>query len=117
MALVELAFGVILSLALVELLMLRFYKMPFTCSFLPGKANITLLGVFYWFAFTTYAYSMASLEAWMLARPALVIVFFALAIPALGWLVAYRNRLLDEGIAFAYEDAPEPAVRQLNLSE
>ena len=116
-ALVELAFGVILSLALVELLMLRFSKIPFTCSFLPGKANITLLGFFYWFAFTTYAYSMAWLEAWMIERPISLVAFFGLAIPALAWLVAYRNRLLEAGFTFTYEDVPEPAVRRLNLNE
>lgn len=116
-ALVELAFGVILSVALVELLMLKFHKIPFTCSFLPGKANITLLGLCYWFAFTTYAYSMASLEAWMLGHPAGLALFFGLAVPALIWLVAYRNSLLEAGVAFAYEDVPEPAVRRLNLDE
>lgn len=116
-ALVELGFGVTLSLALVELLLLGFYKIPFTCSFLPGKANITLLGVFYGFAFSTYAYSMASLEAWMLQHPVSLIFFFALAAGGLIWLVAYRNRLVEAGGAFLYEDLPEPAVRELNLND
>ena len=96
---------------------IRFLKIPFTCSFLPGKANITVLGVFYWFAFTTYAYTMASLEAWMLRHPLSLPFFFGLAIPALAGLVAYRNRILDEGFTFTYEDDPEPAVRRLNLND
>ena len=117
MAIAQLLFGLTLSLVLVELLLLRFVKIPFTCSFLPGKANITVLGVFYWFAFTTYAYTMASLEAWMLRHPLSLPFFFGLAIPALAGLVAYRNRILDEGFTFTYEDDPEPAVRRLNLND
>ena len=58
--------GLTLSLILVELLLINFRKIPFTCSYQPGKANITVLGIFYWFAFTTYAYSMAALERWLL---------------------------------------------------
>jgi hypothetical protein len=117
MAVAQLLFGLTLSLGLVELLLLRFLKIPFTCSFLPGKANITVLGVFYWFAFTTYAYTMASLEAWMLRHPLSLPFFFGLAIPALAGLVVYRNRILDEGFTFTYEDDPEPAVRRLNLND
>ncbi|HEV2493747.1 MAG TPA: hypothetical protein VG204_11840 [Terriglobia bacterium] len=116
-ALVESLFGVTLSLALAELLLLRFFKIPFTCSFLPGKANITVLGVFYWFAFSIYAYSMASLEAWMIKHPLSLLPFFALAISGLAALIRYRNRVLDEGFQFVYEDEPEPAVRRLKLSD
>ena len=57
----HLIFGLLLSLILVELLLINFRKVPFTCSYQPGKAYITLLGLFYWFAFTTYAYTMARL--------------------------------------------------------
>ena len=113
----ELLFGFTLSLILMELLLLRFFKIPFTCSYLPGKANIALMGFFYWLAFSTYAYTMASLEAWLLHDLLAWAIFYALLLAALAWLVSYRNRLLDEGFVFAYEDNLEPAVRALNLSE
>jgi len=51
------------------------------------------------------------------APPPSLPFFFGLAIPALAGLVAYRNRILDEGFTFTYEDDPEPAVRSLNLND
>jgi len=113
----ELLFALTLSLILMELLLLRFFKIPFTCSYLPGKANITLTGFFYWLAFSTYAYTMASLEAWLLQHLLAWGIFYVLLLTALAGLVSHRNSVLDEGFVFAYEDNLEPAVRELNLSE
>ena len=42
-ALADLALDLTLSLILVELLLINFRKIPFTCSYQPGKANITVL--------------------------------------------------------------------------
>ena len=36
----HLVFGLVLSALLVELLLLNFDKIPFTCTYLPGKANV-----------------------------------------------------------------------------
>src|SRR5260370_1085541 len=47
-------FDVVLSLLLIELLLLTFRKIPFTWSYLPGKANITALWFVYWLGFATY---------------------------------------------------------------
>jgi len=116
-ATLELVFALTLSLILMELLLLRFFKIPFTCSYLPGKANITVLGVFYWLAFSTYAYTMASLEAWLLQHLVAWAIFYVLLLAALAWLVSHRNKILDAGFVFAYEDNLEPAVRALRLNE
>lgn len=116
-ATLELAFAATLSLILIELLLLRFFKIPFTCSYLPGKANITLLGVFYWLGFSTYAYTMASLEAWLLQHLVGWAIFYSLSLAIWAWLVRYRNQGLDAGFVLAYEDNMEPAVRALKLNE
>ncbi len=115
-ALLQTVFGVTLSWLLIEILLLNFHKIPFTCTFLPGKANITTVGVLYFLAFTTYAYTMATLESWLLARPWRMAVFVAAAAPVLWRLIAYRNQLLDEGTGFVFEDKAEPAVQTLDLS-
>ena len=109
-------FDVVLSLLLIELLLLNFRKIPFTCSYLPGRANLTALWFFYWLAFTTYAYSSASLEAWILARPARMACFYLIGCAAVTAAIVYRNRLLDEGFSLVFEDEPDPVVRTLNLS-
>ena len=55
-------YGAVLAAAQAEAVLLGFSKIAFTCSYLPGKANVKLLGVFYVAAFTIYAYSMAVVE-------------------------------------------------------
>ncbi len=115
-ALLTVLFGVLLSLILMEILLYAFHKIPFTCSHLPGKANLPALGVVYWLAFTLYAYSAASLERWMLHHPAAWIIAVAADIVVLQRLIARRNRALARGFSFEYEDPPWPAVQSLGLN-
>jgi len=115
MAFQHLTLGLLLSLILVELLLMNFRKIPFTCIYQPGKANITLLGVFYWFAFTTYAYTMATLERWLLQDALRWIVFFVLVLVALLGLVLWRKTMLVEGLSILFEDDPSPEVQTLGL--
>ena len=57
------------SYLLVEVLLVSFEKFPFTCSYLPGKANLKVSWPIYLFAFTTYISAFLTLEYWMLQRP------------------------------------------------
>ena len=109
-------FGMALSLILIECLLLDFRKIPFTCSYLPGKANITTHWIFYWLMFTTYAYSMAALEFWMLRSGARMAAGYMLAMLAMGTVIVFRNRQHENSLSFIFEDEPEPTVRTLNLS-
>jgi len=109
-------FDIVLSMLLIELLLVKFYKIPFTCSYLPGKANITTLWFVYWLGFAIYAYSMASLESWILRQAVRMVLFYIVGCIAVGAAFFYRNRHLEEGFQLVFEDAPEPVVRTLNLS-
>ena len=51
----HLAYGLTLTLLLVEVMFLGFRKIPFTCAHFPGKVNLSLLAVIYVFGFTTYS--------------------------------------------------------------
>ena len=115
-AFMHLVFCLMLSLILVELLLLNFRKIPFTCSYPAGKVNVTVLAVFYWFAFTTYAYTMATFERWLLQDDIRWIVFLGLALVALAALVRWRNTRLARGCSIVYEDAATPEVQTLNLN-
>jgi hypothetical protein len=112
----HLVFGLVLSLILVEVLLLNFRKVPFTCSYQPGKAYITVLGVFYWLAFTTYAYTMATLERWLLRDGVRWIVFIFFTLLVLGGLNLRRKKRLVHGLGLIYEDEPNPDVQTLGLS-
>jgi hypothetical protein len=115
-AIAHLAFSITVSLLLVEILLFDFWKIPFTCSYRAGKANVTLLWVVYWLAFTAYAYSLASLEAWMVKRPWRLLFFYAAA--AIIWKAIQWNRQRGERLfSLIFDDVPEPIVRTLGLSE
>jgi hypothetical protein len=116
-AVAHLVFSVTLSLLLVEALLFEFWKIPFACSYPPGKANVTLLWIFYWVGFTTYAYSMATLEAWMVLRPARLFWFYAGAGMLWGYFQWQRRRWDQVGFTLVFEDAADPMVRTLGLSE
>lgn len=112
----QLVLSLVLSLILIELLLINFRKIPFTCSYQPGKANIILLGVLYWFAFTTYAYTMAALECWLLQDDVTWIAFLVLMILLLGGLRVWRKDLLAGDSRIVYEDEPLPDIQTLNLN-
>jgi hypothetical protein len=116
-ALLNLIFGLVLSLALTETLLLRFQKMPFTCSYLPGKGNLGVRAMANWFAFTTYAYTMARLEVLLLANPLAMLVFYAVVLAAWGGLIAHRNKMLRLGAELIFQEEPEPVVQTLELAD
>jgi hypothetical protein len=116
-AIAHLAFSVTISILLMEAMLLEFWKIPFTCSYPPGKANVTVMWIFYWLAFTTYAYTMATLETWMVLRPVRLMIFY-LAVIVIWWgFERFRRRWDATGFMLVFEDAPEPIVRTLGLSE
>ena len=112
----HLSFVFTLAGILAEILLFRFQKVPFTCSYLPGKANLKL----YWFpyvaSFLIYAYGMASIERIMLEYPARFFIFYTAALGVLCYLKLRRRQLPPSERAVIFEEKPEPAVRGLNLS-
>jgi len=113
--LVHLTFALVLSLILLNLLLIWFRKIPFTCSYFPGKTSMAVMALLYLMGFATYAWSMAALEARLLRSPAGLGVFYALAAAALAglWLLERRELGVDDSLI--YEDQPDPIVRTLEL--
>ena len=114
-ALLQLVFGVTLALILEEVLLLRFQKIPFTCSFLPGKSNFLFLAAVCWVGFSIYAYTMAELEYAIIQNPLFMLVFMAVTIPVLWRLISYRNQQMREHVKLVFEDQLEPMVQTLGL--
>jgi len=115
-SLLHLIFVFTLAGILVEILLLKFQKVPFTCSYLPGKANLKL----YWFpyvaSFAVYTYGMASVERMMLEYPARFVVFYTAVFALLCYMILRRRQLPLSERTVIFEEQPEPAVRTLNLS-
>jgi hypothetical protein len=96
---------------LTELLFWSFDKVPFTCSYFPGRVNMALLAGLYLYGFSAYSFKMADLETLLDRTPSAAL----LAIGVVAGLLAllWRRKPADYGVRF---DGSEPDVQTLNLS-
>ncbi len=116
-AVANLVFSITISLLLIEVLTMELRKIPFTCSYPPGKANVTILWVAYWVGFLAYAFSMATLESWMVKRPRRLILFYLIVAVIFAGFEWWRRRADAVGVALIFDDAADPAVLTLGLGE
>lgn len=116
MAIFHLGILALLAVALTEGLMLNFRKIPFTCSYLPGKANVYL---------TFWTYTMLGVPVlefctrveWRALQSvrssvAIMIILAVIAASLKFWSSSLsKSRDLD----LKFEESPEPAVFALDL--
>ncbi len=110
----HLAFLALLGCVLVELSLIRFDKVPFTCSYLPGKTNIQ--AVFWGFAFILLSLGplIGTYELSTLSNPrhyALMMLSSAGVIAAL-WIL---NRLHARSAVLYFEELPPDVITRLGL--
>jgi len=96
---------------LVELLFWNFDKVPFTCSYFPGKTNLAVLTILYIYGITGYSFNMADLEIAMEHRWAVGVRFFVGA--ALALMLSWRRHPEASGVRF---DGSEPVIQSLELN-
>ena len=96
---------------LIELLFWNFDKVPFTCSYFPGKLSLALLAGIYLYGFTEYSFRMADLESALDSRPWFALVFLTLSTGALTLL--WRRNSSAADVRF---DGNEPDIQTLNLT-
>ena len=105
------AFQIATGALLVEALFWNFDKVPFTCSYLPGKVNLAVLAGLYLFGFTSYSFQMAELETWLEGSIAYALVFLAFSLAVLGFL--WRRRPVASAVQFV---DVEPEIQTLDLT-
>lgn len=115
-AVFHLAFGLALSVLLMETMFLGFRKVPFTCAYFPGRINLVALSAIYLLGFTMYSNTMAGLEGWLEDKPQSIAAFFAVAGLAYARLTRFRDRQMEVEPILDYEGDGDPAVRTLELS-
>jgi hypothetical protein len=104
---------------LTELLLMRLDKMPFTCSYLPGRSRIGTLWPLYLNGFIAYCYVTAAAELrFFFARPSLMMKWSIVLLAAIILLIVRRRRMLRTlmGLRFQEED-PDAAFAGFQLSE
>lgn len=115
LSLIHLTFALLLSLVLLNLLLVWFRKIPFTCSYFPGKTSMAVMFFVYLAGFSVYAWTMADVEQKLILNPVELTAFYlcgALILFLLWWLERHE---LGVDSALIYEDEPDPIVRSLEL--
>ncbi|MEX2303187.1 MAG: hypothetical protein WD733_19750 [Bryobacterales bacterium] len=114
-ALKHLVFFVAVSWMLVELLMFRFPKIPFTCPYMPGQANIIFVWTAYGIAFMTFAYTLAGYERELIEDSAKAAEFVVYAVIFVLALMLDRRRWLRRGLLPVFQEQSSVAYQRLNL--
>jgi hypothetical protein len=112
----HMAYGVIMSLLLTEIMFFDFRKVPFTCAYFPGKINLIGLGIIYAFGFTAYSRTLARVEVFLSGKPLWGWLFLAAMLGCISWIARARSRSLSEAGSLDYEGAGDPEVRTLELA-
>jgi hypothetical protein len=103
-ALLHTANVILCTIALVELSLFKFRKIPFTGVYPPFKSHsgvIALIYLFGFFVFTTY---IAQMEYWSLLSPWRAIWFVPLFLAVVLGLRAHRKQMLDMDKELVFED-------------
>ena len=105
------AVQLIAAALMIEALFWNFDKVPFTCSYFPGRKSLALLFVLYVYGLTGYAFHMADLEVAMEHHWPVALLFFAVTGGALVW--CWRRHPAVETVRF---DGSEPVIQTLELT-
>jgi hypothetical protein len=96
---------VLLALLVVETMVSSFRKVPFTCSYLPGKANLKAMIGFYVLGCFGFVYAASMEVFWCAQRPARFAAIAAILVFAVAGLMLARRREREWG-GFVYEETP-----------
>jgi hypothetical protein len=93
------------SAVLVEVLLVRFRKIPFTCSYPRFESHSGVILVAYRFGFFVFTGYLPELEHWSLINPVRTICFVFLFGTVLGAARAYRRQMLEIDKQLIFEES------------
>jgi hypothetical protein len=102
------------ALVTIEWLFLGFPKIPFTCTYQPGKANLRVTWPRHAAVFLVYCGVVPRLAARVEARPGVYVASLCVLIVAWRWLVRLRERQAREW-PLVFDDAAAAPVTVLGL--
>lgn len=104
------------SILLIEILLVRFRKIPFTCSAPHFKSNILVSIFFYFLGFVAFTSWVPMVEEWAFDDPIWYVALFG-ALAAI-WLVLqhYRGELTYLEKRLIFEEQPDTGVERLDLT-
>jgi hypothetical protein len=103
-ALLHTAILIACTVAFVESLLLRFRKIPFTCSYPHFQSHSALIFVAYLFGFVLFTGYLPELELWSLADPWRATLFIPLVAVILLSIRLYRKQMLEMDKQLIFEE-------------
>jgi hypothetical protein len=105
-ALLHTAVFILCTIALVELSLFKFRKIPFTCVYPPFKSHSGVIALAYLFGFFVFTTYIAQMEYWSLLSPWRAIWFIPLFLAVILGLRAHRKQMLEMDKELVFEDLP-----------
>jgi hypothetical protein len=106
-------FGLAVSILLVEIVFINHHKIPFTCTYLPGKGKIHIFWIVYLVSFIFYVSVMSSLAYELLLNPSGFFFFSSIALALFFLIRLIQNRVFLQDADIIYEEEPEPVLLTL----
>jgi len=108
-------FGFFITVLVMELFFLRYNKIPFACSYLPGKERIQLFWIFYLFLFVSYLKITSWIELRLLKAPSNFFIFYSVIILLLFCIRIYQHLFFYRKISIKYQEEVEPVLISLRI--
>jgi hypothetical protein len=105
-----------LSFLLIDVLLLRFRKIPFTCSVQPELKQLLARILSSLFAFLVVVPVLAAVERWMFWEPVRFVWLFMAVLLAWYLMRRYRQNMLPMDRGLTFEDRPGPQFELLKLA-
>ena len=106
-------FGLAASVVLLEAFFLHFPKIPFTCTYVPGKAKVHVYWLPYVIGFYLYVSLLSTLERFLFASPRHYVNYFVICAIIFAGLRIYENVSIYRAQPFVFEEEPEPVMISL----
>jgi hypothetical protein len=103
-------YGLAVSILVMELLFVRFMKIPFACSYLPGKEKIQVYWLPYLLGFIAYVNITSRVEMELLKSPSNFLFFYAAVLVSIFGIRVYQISFLYRRDKIHYEEEPEPVM-------
>ena len=115
-ALLHSSYVLMCSIGLAQLLLIRYRKIPFTCSYTASKDKILVMIILGMAGFASFSEANSRFEVSLLSRPWGFLLFVACFLILLWRIRVFQSGLTLEERALIYEHRPAPMVQVLNIT-
>lgn len=104
----------LVALTLVEIVLREWRRVPFTCSYIPGKRHLAAMILLAWLAYGLFVYLAGHVIAWAILRPPRLVMIFGVLL-ALYATLRRRRLASPERASLEFEDEMPDVIRTLGL--